>query len=999
MAKSIKVNPNILECNEFTTDKLKQLVVPQGCFCYPKASCNKILNESKRVVPGDIKCNIELDDLVQFSLSDKKLYFSTGRIAVIVVRTHKKRDKSEKLGNQGSMYPLHFTYLKKNVVRKPSSVTSRKVSKKKRKVSKKSGSGDKITSEIAQLDVKFLYSLFVKGYTPLLIFEDGEAWMPFMERAQIINAALHKKHEDKLCGLPMNAAFTSEYKKEEETDNEEAISAEIKDIEAILKGEPVVPNYDVDPLGEKGLKEIASAEEQLLGGDPANALSLLYRDSEIAKELGQPGYKPYIPGTNNDLRTYEEYKQINSAWKSGFFEGLGGESLWAEENLVNAASNLTGIAPILLDSGLFLDVRRDPDPCDTGLVSLSRIISSNVEYRNPVNPDQVLKFTLLNYTGGHYNGILFRYRTENDSGEDTPSDEETRWRSVSDDFKSLPESIKQTIFMNFFIIPMKDKSKIKISDTIYPTFNKEDFDGSGNYTGVLFSEFDPSSVDGILEVITGLGIDPAELETHGITPKEWFDVVIAKIDGLQSRLKIVPNAIKNQKDLDDITDALHKMMSKKPNKGRVPRVAPRNLKNVQARKAKLESDMEMLSRKLKGLQIQDDKDHTYYDKGISGSLVDSLGADKVFRILDTIPGHMSVRGINDKIYIAPRLAWLHLSDLVESRGELARNSKLVEVAQNEPKVLEDIKDLLEEVNVRACPLARNRFSNIRADANDVSVTIKSLATEFYENVILNRIADQEDIDDSDEWFNEAMEFWCNMSEYERIKYYMEYIFEASSYPQELDHEDETSEEVDERIYQDFMSCEELNADVDWVGRYLNQPAFYRVQNSPGDGNCFFWSLAQALYFLKENETVKDGKKDVWEALAQQLRYDTAQKITREMYDSKVEILNMYQNMRAVRSLEQKLQILRPKLRRIKRSVEADPIAQHRFDSIEKILDDLNETRATAYQPILFNSSLFIATDPSDIIGRKAPKRADFLLVCRLQTKRVLLATKNLVALV
>jgi len=340
-------------------------------------------------------------------------------------------------------------------------------------------------------------------------------------------------------------------------------------------------------------------------------------------------------------------------------------------------------------------------------------------------------------------------------------------------------------------------------------------------------------------------------------------------------------------------------MSKKPNKGRVPRVAPRNLKNVQARKAKLESDMEMLSRKLKGLQIQDDKDHTYYDKGISGSLVDSLGADKVFRILDTIPGHMSVRGINDKIYIAPRLAWLHLSDLVESRGELARNSKLVEVAQNEPKVLEDIKDLLEEVNVRACPLARNRFSNIRADANDVSVTIKSLATEFYENVILNRIADQEGIEDSDEWFNEAMEFWCNMSDYERIKYYMEYIFEASSYPQELDYEGETSEEVDERIYQDFMSCEELNDDVDWVGRYLNQPAFYRVQNSPGDGNCFFWSLAQALYFLKENETVKDGKKDVWEALAQQLRYDTAQKITREMYDSKVEILNMYQNMRAV----------------------------------------------------------------------------------------------------
>ena len=996
MAKSIKVNPNILECNDFTIDKLKQLVVPQGCFCYPKASCNKILNESKRVVPGDIKCNIELDDLVQFSLSDKKLYFSTGRIAVVVVRTHKKRDKSEKLGNQGSMYPLHFTYLQKNLVRKVSSVSSRKVSKKKRKISKKSTpGGDKITSEIAQLDVKFLYSLFVKGYTPLLIFEDGEAWMPFMERAQIINAALHKKHEDKLCGLPMNAAFTSEYKEEEETDNEEEISAEIKDIEAILDGDPIVPNYDVDPLGEKGLKALASAEKQLLGGDPANALSLLYRDSEIAKELGQPGYKPYIPGTNNDLRTYEEYKQINSAWKSGFFEGLGGESLWAEENLVNAASNLTGIAPILLDSGLFLDVRRDPDPCDTGLVSLSRIISSNVEYRNPVNPDHVLKFTLLNYTGGHYNGILFRYRTENDSGEDTPSEEEIRWRSVSDDFKNLPESIKQTIFMNFFIIPMKDKSKIKISDTIYPTFNKEDFDESGNYTGVLFSEFDPSSVDGIIKVITDLGIDPAELETDGITPQEWFDVVIAKIDGLQNRLKIVPNAVKSQKELDDITTALSKMTSKKPKKGRVPRVAPRNVKNLQARKAKLESDMAMLSRKLQGLQIQEDKDHTYYDKGISGSLVNSLGADKVFRILDTIPGHMGIRGINDKVYIAPRLAWLHLSDLVESRGELARNSKLVEVAQNEPEVLEDIKDLLEEVNVRACPLARNRFSNIRADANDMSVTIKSLATEFYESVILNRIADEQNIDDSDEWFNEAMEFWCNMSEYERIKYYMEYIFEASSYPQELDYEGETSEEVDERIYQDFMSCEELSDDDEWVGRYLNQPDFYRVQNSPGDGNCFFWSLAQALYFIKENETVKDGKKDVWEALAQQLRYDTSQKITREMYDSKVEILNMYQNMRAVRSLERKLQTLRPKLRRIKRSSGVDPTAQHRFESIEKILDDLNETRATAYQSILFNRSLFIATDPSDIVGRKAPKGMRVIKYYDERTRKSIRASHNI----
>ena len=164
MAKSIKVNPNILECNDFTVDKLKQVVVPQGCFCYPGATCNKVLNNSKSVVPGDINCNIELDDLVQFSLTDKKLYFSTNRIAVIVVRTHRKKDKSEKMINQGAMYPLHFTHLKKNVVRKPSNVSSRKISKKKRKISRKSvPDGNKIVSEIAQLDVKFLYSLFVKA--------------------------------------------------------------------------------------------------------------------------------------------------------------------------------------------------------------------------------------------------------------------------------------------------------------------------------------------------------------------------------------------------------------------------------------------------------------------------------------------------------------------------------------------------------------------------------------------------------------------------------------------------------------------------------------------------------------------------------------------------------------------------------------------------------------------------------------------------------------------
>ena len=55
----------------------------------------------------------------------------------------------------------------------------------------------------------------------------------------------------------------------------------------------------------------------------------------------------FIKDTNNDLRTFQEYKDINASWKAGFDEFSGGESLWAEFQLINTAIKLTNIAPII----------------------------------------------------------------------------------------------------------------------------------------------------------------------------------------------------------------------------------------------------------------------------------------------------------------------------------------------------------------------------------------------------------------------------------------------------------------------------------------------------------------------------------------------------------------------------------------------------------------------------------------------------------------------------
>ena len=308
MAKSIKVNPNILECgDDFTTDKLKQLIVPQGCFCYPGVECNKVLDEKKNFIKSDTDCNIELDNLVQFSLKDKKLYFSTNRIAVIVVKSLRTTEDIAKnwgtfyyndeektwlpkeKGKRGreQQYMMSRSYIKKNIVRKQSIKTSRSKRGMSRKSKPQSGKSKPTTNNkpihvVAKRDIKFIYSIFKKGYIPLLIFERGDLWMPFMERAQIINSALHLQAVNKLCGLPMNAIFINKYGEDEEDEekyDEKQGSVQIKKITENIK--------DLKDTFAT-VKELGNQEFRDMGGDPFNVLSLLYKDSEVARELSHP---------------------------------------------------------------------------------------------------------------------------------------------------------------------------------------------------------------------------------------------------------------------------------------------------------------------------------------------------------------------------------------------------------------------------------------------------------------------------------------------------------------------------------------------------------------------------------------------------------------------------------------------------------------------------------------------------------------------------------------
>ena len=197
-----------------------------------------------------------------------------------------------------------------------------------------------------------------------------------------------------------------------------------------------------------------------------------------------------------------------------------------------------------------------------------------------------------------------------------------------------------------------------------------------------------------------------------------------------------------------------------------------------------------------------------------------------------------------------------------------------------------------------------------------------------------------------------------------------------SFPQ-IVHEDEDTEEVNERIKENFMDCYQLGDDEEWGrGGNLNQPGFYTKVSSAGDGNCFFWSLAQALYFLKNNKTVRDItsiERKEWKKLAAQLRQETAETINKEMYDGKVFQLSFLKNYRASKSMKHELGSLESQLRSFKKkhrdemtkkTGKVDP-ARHRFNEIERVLDALNATRATAFQDIDFRKSLFIANEPND----------------------------------
>ena len=80
---------------------------------------------------------------------------------------------------------------------------------------------------------------------------------------------------------------------------------------------------------------------------------------------------------------------------------------------------------------------------NAALKILSQVIMCNlVDFPNPGSG--VLGFTLLEYSGVHYNSIEFR---------DVDTDP---WKTYVEDFVSLPEAVREFIFFCCFILPMRD---------------------------------------------------------------------------------------------------------------------------------------------------------------------------------------------------------------------------------------------------------------------------------------------------------------------------------------------------------------------------------------------------------------------------------------------------------------------------------------------------------------------------------------------------------------
>ena len=886
---SIKVNPNILTCTNI--DAIKKLTVSQGCYCFPGKQCTnviKMVGTKKTKVPGKKYDTHECSkELIQFRLDDTRLYFATGRIAVIVIRhgilkTKKERPQDTDEFTSDITYPFHYVW------EKPS---SKKVPQEKKVRS----------SKVSQGDIKLIYNLFSHGYTPLLLFLDDPNSLEFMERAQLTKTALSYNSDKKLVGLPMNGKdFFFEGKEEDVEENEDVASLKqlFTSNKKQLSGKAIAPSSFVDPSGDNRLKVIARKEKADLGGSNLNSLLHTSSPAAVAAYTNQAP-RTYNIGTNDDLRTFEEFKAISSSWQAGMSSYEGGETMWADITLVQASIRVTGIAPILFDSEIF----ENSQGCGTyGLRILSGIISSAIEYNNPEDPTKVLRFTLLNFTGRHYNGIKFKYRDSSDIVEEEASDEELRWRSVSPDFKSLPDTLKASIYLNLFLFTMKNRSTTKVVNTHVPTYNKEGIT-NGVYTDFLLKTM-PLTPDGVAEYVESLD--------HDFNPSDWLRVIETLDSG-----------------------------------------APMT------------------------------------------ELIQELEPATVMLIKNSKKNYLLYRVQNGMMYLLPRIVFDYLGkklELIGGRPTLTRMLVLIE----EPNVRDDIRQYIGEIDTVPCPLSINKFSLIRADATDPIVTIKMLARKFFEEVIVSGIK-KHGIYLGTEYDDEkALKIWCDMTIDERIEYYRIHILWPVYYPQipeevnnEIEGEElgedeimveeyiEDEDDIDERIVREFLGCNDSMTDEGWVGRYLNQPGFYKVVASPGDGNCFFWSIAQALFFEDNNEMVDEDDEDEerrakWEILSQTLRRDSGRVLTHRDYNEMVNAYDGYRNWRAARSLTVLNAFLTQKIERIQRRDGSTEKAYTRFQTISTFLTSLDHSEFSAYGSINFKESLFFATSATDIVNIKAP---------------------------
>ena len=287
---SIKVNPNILTCTNI--DGIKKLAVSQGCYCFPGKKCNSVIEmigTQKTKKPGKQYDTSECsDELIQFRLDDTRLYFSTGRIAVIVIRNVILNTGEEKPGDTAAFtsdveYPFHYIQ---------------------EQAKKKGKKGKKIRiSKVSQSDIKLIYNLFSHGYTPLLLFLDDTSSLSFMERAQLTKAALSYNSVKKLCGLPMNGKdFSSGEDVEEEGENIATLNQQLGKNKKRLMGKAVSPSPLFDPTGHGLLSVIARKEKGELGGSNLNSLLHTSSPAAIAAYTNQAP-RPYNIGTNDGLRT------------------------------------------------------------------------------------------------------------------------------------------------------------------------------------------------------------------------------------------------------------------------------------------------------------------------------------------------------------------------------------------------------------------------------------------------------------------------------------------------------------------------------------------------------------------------------------------------------------------------------------------------------------------------------------------------------------------------